>query len=103
MFIFVLLYVFTFLVPCCEVRVEVRIKTMFDSSLPLVVCRRAHRIVVSNILSYYVSLRSYFRVVTSITISDSSLPSIVCRRAYVLFVLLVLLRIVVSYTTCLQI
>jgi hypothetical protein len=40
---FVLSYcVFTFLVPCYDVRYDFRIKTMFGSSLPQVVCRRAH-------------------------------------------------------------
>jgi type IV secretory pathway TrbL component len=38
----VLLCIFTFLVPCCDVRYEFRIKTMFGSSLCPVVCRRAH-------------------------------------------------------------
>ena len=28
--------------PCCDVRYDFRIKTMFGLSLPLVVCRRAH-------------------------------------------------------------
>jgi len=32
----------TFWVPCCDVRYDFRIKTMFGSSLPPVVCRRAH-------------------------------------------------------------
>ena len=31
-----------FLVPCCYVPCDFLIKTMFGSSLPLVVCRRAH-------------------------------------------------------------
>ena len=30
------------LVPCCDVRYDFRIKTMFGSSLPLVVCKRVH-------------------------------------------------------------
>ena len=38
----VLLCIFTFLVPCCDVRYEFRIKTMFSSSSSPVVCRRAH-------------------------------------------------------------
>ena len=38
----VLLCVFTFRVPHCDVRYEFRIKTMFGSSLPTVACRRAH-------------------------------------------------------------
>ena len=36
------IYVFIVLVPCCDVRYDVRIKTMFGSSLPPVVCRRSH-------------------------------------------------------------
>jgi hypothetical protein len=39
---FVLLCVFTFLVPCCDVSYNVRIKTVFGWSLPLVVCRKLH-------------------------------------------------------------
>ena len=35
----VLLWVFTFLNQCCDVRYDFRIKTMFGSSLPPVVCR----------------------------------------------------------------
>ena len=41
-FYFVLLCVCTFWVACCDVRYDFRIKTMFGSSLPPVVCRRAH-------------------------------------------------------------
>jgi hypothetical protein len=37
----VLFCVFTFWVPCCDVRYDFRIKTMFCSFLPPVVCRRA--------------------------------------------------------------
>ena len=37
-----LLYVFTFLVPCCDVFYDFRIKTMFGSSFLRVVCRGAH-------------------------------------------------------------
>ena len=37
-----LLRVFTFLISCCDVRYYFRIKRMFGSSLPPVVCRRAH-------------------------------------------------------------
>ena len=33
----VILWVFTFWVPCCDVRFDFRIETMFGSSLPLVV------------------------------------------------------------------
>ena len=38
----VLLCVFTFWVPCCYVLYDFSIKTLFGSSLPPVVCRRAH-------------------------------------------------------------
>ena len=38
----VLLCVFTFWVPCCDVRCVFRIKSMVGSSLPPVVCRRVH-------------------------------------------------------------
>jgi hypothetical protein len=41
-FCVVLLCVFTFWVPCCDVCYNFRIKRMFGSSLPPVVCRRAH-------------------------------------------------------------
>jgi hypothetical protein len=34
--------VFTFLVPCCDVRYDFSINMMFDLSLHPVVCRRAH-------------------------------------------------------------
>ena len=56
-FYVVLLCVFTFWFPCCDVQYDFRIKTMFSSSLPPVVCRRTHvlyvicvclRLVVSN-------------------------------------------------------
>jgi hypothetical protein len=38
----VLLCVFTFIVPCCAVRYDFHIQTIFGSSLPPVVSRRAH-------------------------------------------------------------
>ena len=38
-FCVVILCVFTFCVPCCDVRYDFRIKTMFGSSLPPIVCR----------------------------------------------------------------
>ena len=41
-FCVVILCVFTFWVPCCDVRYDFRIKTMFGPSLPSVVCRSAH-------------------------------------------------------------
>jgi len=78
---------------------------MLGSSIPPVVSRRAHvycvfcvclRIMMSNILSYLMTLCSELRVVMSTMISTiktmfgSSLPPLVCRRAYVLFMLFVL-------------
>jgi len=36
---FVLLWVFTFWAPCCDIRYNFRIRTVFGSSLPSVVCR----------------------------------------------------------------
>jgi hypothetical protein len=41
-FCVVLLCVFMFWVPSCDVRYDFRIEMMFGSSLPPVVCRRAH-------------------------------------------------------------
>jgi len=38
----VLLCVFTFRVPCCDVSYDFHIETIFGSSLPPVVCRRVH-------------------------------------------------------------
>jgi len=38
----VLLYVFTFWIPYCDVRYDFRIKTIFGSSLQQIVCRRVH-------------------------------------------------------------
>ena len=38
----ILLFVFTFYVLCCDVCYDFRIETTFSSSLPPVVCRRAH-------------------------------------------------------------
>jgi hypothetical protein len=42
LFCFVLSCFFTFWVPCFDVRYDFRIKTMFGSCLPPVVCRRTH-------------------------------------------------------------
>ena len=41
-FCVILLCVFTFWVSCCDVRYDFRMNTMFDSSLPSVVCRRSN-------------------------------------------------------------
>jgi hypothetical protein len=48
----VLLCVLTFLVPRCDVRYDFRIKTMFGSSLPPVVCRRAHVLITLFVFVY---------------------------------------------------
>jgi hypothetical protein len=77
---------------------------MFGSSLPPVVCRRAFvllcvlclSIVISNVLSYHMSLRSEFHIVMSVTMFrmktmfSSSLPPVVCSRDHVLFTLFVI-------------
>jgi hypothetical protein len=49
-----------------------------------------------TLMSFYVSLRSVFRIVMSVMISTykdvgSSLPPFVCRRAHVLFALFVII------------
>jgi hypothetical protein len=41
-FCVVLLCVFTFRVPCCDVRYDPCVKAMIDSALPPVVCRQEH-------------------------------------------------------------
>jgi hypothetical protein len=41
-FCVVILCVFTFWVPCCDAHYDFHIKTIFGSSLPPFVCRRAH-------------------------------------------------------------
>ena len=76
----VLLCVFTFFVPCCDVRCDLRIKTMLGSSLPLVVYMVVHVLlyVFLSMLAYsdvqyfrffQMSLSSEFRVVMPGTIS----------------------------------
>jgi hypothetical protein len=64
---------------CCAVRYDFCIKTMFVSSLPPVVCRRA---------------------VVLFTLLVSSLPPVVCRRAHVLFTLFVFVSFVFT-SSCL--
>jgi hypothetical protein len=75
------------------------IKTMLCSSLPPLVCRRVHvlfmlsfRIVMSNFVSYDMSLRSLFSVAMSVTISHkydvlSVFPPVVCtgRLSYICY------------------
>jgi hypothetical protein len=48
-FCVVLLCVFTYLVPCCDVRYDFHIKTMFGSSLP--------HLIVAGIMAYLCLLR----------------------------------------------
>ena len=62
-----------FLVPSCDVRYEFRLKTMFSSSLPPVVCMWAHVL---------------------FTMFSSSLPPVVCMWAHVLFTLFVFVQFV---------
>ena len=80
-FCVVLWCVFTFWVPFCDVCYYFRIKTMFGSYLPPVVCRRAHVL---------------------LTMFGSCLPPVDCRRAHVLFTLFVFVYIVVSNTYCVE-
>jgi hypothetical protein len=47
-----LLCVFTFCIPCCDCRYDVRIKTMSSSSLPQVVCKRTHVLVTLSVLVF---------------------------------------------------
>ena len=51
-FCVVLLCVFTFWVPCCDVRYDFHIKAMFGSSLPPVVCRRTRVIFTFFVVVY---------------------------------------------------
>ena len=50
----VLLCILTFWVPCCDVRYDFRIKEMFGSSLPPVVCRMAHVLFMLCVLFVFV-------------------------------------------------
>ena len=73
--------------PCCDVRYDFRIKTVFVSSLPPVVCMMSHvlfRVFVSS-LPPVVCMMSHvlFRVFVS------SLPPVVCMMSHVLFTLFV--------------
>jgi hypothetical protein len=46
---FVIWCLFTFLSPCCGIRYDFRINTIFDASLPPVVCRRTHALFVLSV------------------------------------------------------
>jgi hypothetical protein len=52
--VYVVICVFTFLVPCCDVPYDFRIKTKFCSSLPPVVRRMAHVLFVLYVFTYVV-------------------------------------------------
>jgi hypothetical protein len=54
-FCVVLLRVFTFWVPCCDVCYDFRIKAMFDLSLSPVVCRSVHVLLRTVCLFVYVA------------------------------------------------
>ena len=95
-----LLCVFTFLVPCCDVGYDFRIKTMFDSPVSPVVCRMVHFYCVVCVcfvskyfvLSYVLRSFRYCDVLYDFRIKNyvcSSLLSIICARADVLFVICV--------------
>jgi hypothetical protein len=55
----VLLYVFTFLVPCCDVFYDFRIKTMFGSSFLRVVCRGAHVLFMLFVFVWYSGVQHF--------------------------------------------
>ena len=107
-FCVVLLCVFTFCVSFCDVCYDFRIKTMLGSSLPPVVCRRAHVLFVRFYLQLFVGdLMSCLFVFTSSCLLESSclvcssLPPVVCWRAHVLFVHLYLQLFVGELMSCL--
>jgi len=100
----VLLYVITFLVQCCYIRNDLRIKTIF-SSFPPVVCRNLRSclsvflcmFVNSDVEHFDLSYVFMFRVPCSDVRYDfriktklgSSSPPVGCRGAHLLFTLFV--------------
>jgi hypothetical protein len=56
---FVLLYVSTFLVPCCDVFYDFRIKSMFGSSFLRVVCRGAHVLFMLFVFVWYSGVQHF--------------------------------------------
>jgi len=66
-----LLCVFAFWVPCCDVRYDFRIKTMFDSSLPAVVCSSAHVLFTLFVFAY---VSNTYCVVFLFSFSSSCVP-----------------------------
>jgi hypothetical protein len=91
-------YVFIYLVPCCDVRYDFQMKTMFGSSLPLVVCRRAHVLfmlfvfVAYNVLTIWVAWRVSYRRQELLTLREHlSSPQFVGVRVAHLFCFCVVL------------
>jgi hypothetical protein len=77
--------VFTLCVSCCDVRYNFRMKTIFGSSLPLVVCRRTHvlftlfrqamYILFNNLIYYILSSNKSIFCMTNMTGSKLSIFS----------------------------
>ena len=76
-----LLCVFTFWVPCCDVRYDFRIQTMFDSSLPPVVCRRARVLLMLSVFVAYIVVSSTYCVVSN---TLCRVKHILCRVKHIL-------------------
>ena len=78
---------FTFWVPCCDIRYDVSIKTMFDLVLPPVVCREGRG---GSFLIIFLSVYLCNRVMSTIfPVGCLYVLSSVCRRARVLAMLFV--------------
>ena len=96
--------VFRFLVPCDDVGYDFRLKTMFGSSLQIVVCMRARvllycwclfvhsdvqHFVLSSVFMFWVPCCDVSYDFRLKTMFGSSLSPPVCRRAHVLFIFFV--------------
>ena len=68
---FVLFCAFLFLVPCFDVRSDFRIKTMFDSSLPPVVCRRSYLCFFLCRCVYWFSTRFVYMSFTTVVLLEA--------------------------------
>ena len=75
-FCVVLLCVSTFWVPCCHVRYDFRIKTMFGSSLRPVVCRKAHVLFTLFVFVYAIVVSNTYYVVFLFCCSSSCIPNV---------------------------
>ena len=64
----VLLYVFTFWVPSCDVHYDCCIKTKFGPSLPPVVCRRAHILFTLFVFVAYSGVQHIFSCVFALLV-----------------------------------